>query len=54
MHNYANAVVEREGDKEGVDGSLRSSVGIAQRAPPAARGGAADSRGHVVRLERFH
>ena len=38
----------------GVEGGLRSSAGIARRASPAPRGGAADSPGLVARLAIFH
>ena len=54
VHGYACAVVQREGDGGSVDGGLRSSAGIDRRASPAPRGGAADSPGHVARLETFH
>ena len=36
-----------------VDGGLRSSAGMARCASPAPRRGAADSLGHVARLESF-
>ena len=53
--DYAYAVVERKRDAGRVDGRLRSSVGTAPpRAPIAARGSAADSPGHVARLENVH
>ena len=51
VHDYAYAVVQREGDGGSVDGGLRISAGIARRAFPAPRGGAADNPGHVARLE---
>ena len=54
VHVCAYAVVQREGDGGSVDGGLRSSAGIARRASPAPKGGAADSPGHVARLESFH
>ena len=54
VHDLAYAVVEREGDRGCVDGSLQSSAGISQRASPAARGDAADSPGHVACSETFH
>ena len=54
VRDYAYAVVQQEGDGEGVDGGLRTSAGIARRASSAPRGGAADSPGHVARLESFH
>ena len=41
VHHHANAVEKRVGDGNGAraDGSLRSTVGTAQRAPSATRGG---------------
>ena len=42
VHHHANAVEKRVGDGARGDGSLRSIVGTAQRAPSATRGGAID------------
>ena len=50
VHDYPYAAVEQGG---GVYGALRGCAGIARRASPSARGGAADSTGHVTRLENF-
>ena len=56
VHHHANAVEKRVGDGDGAraDGSLRSIVGTAQRAPSATREGAIDDGEHVGRMESVY